>query len=68
MRKSLIPLLAAVALPTAVNADTGFSNEDNLNNKDKKTEWQIQDQTQGAGVPNSAGIGPFIPFAIKEKS
>ena len=68
IRKSLIPLLAAVALPTAVNADTCFSNEDNLNNKDKKTEWQIQGQTQGAGIPNSTGIGPFIPFAIKEKS
>ncbi len=36
--------------------------------QDIKTEWQIQGQTQGAGVPNSSGIGPFIPFAIKEKS
>ena len=68
MRKLLIPLLAAVALPTAVYADAGFSNEVNLKNKDIKTEWQIQGQTQGAGVPNSSGIGPFIPFAIKEKS
>ena len=68
MRKLLIPLIAALALPTAVYADAGFSNEVNLKNKDIKTEWQIQGQTQGAGIPNSSGIGPFIPFAIKEKS
>ena len=41
---------------------------DKTQNKDIKTEWQIQGQTQGAGVPNSAGIGTFKPFAIKEKS
>jgi len=68
MRKLLIPLIAALALPTAVYADAGFSNEVNLKNKDIKTEWQIQGQTQGAGVPNSAGIGTFRPFAIKEKN
>ena len=50
------------------SADTGSSNEVNLKNKDIKTEWQIQGQTQGSGVPNSAGIGTFRPFAIKEKS
>ena len=69
MKKYLIPLLATlITTPTVINADTGFSNEVNLKNNDIKTEWQIQGQTQGAGVPNSAGIGTFKPFAIKEKS
>ena len=63
MKHLLIPLLAAFALPTAVNADTGSSNEANLKNKDIKTEQWILGQTQVAGVPNSAGIGTFRPFA-----
>jgi len=68
LKRFLIPLLAAIALPIAVDADTGSSNEVNLKNEDIKTEWQIQGQSQGAGVPNSAGIGTFRPFSIKEKS
>ena len=69
MRKLLIPLLATlITTPASINADTASRNKVNLKNKDIKTEWQIQGQTQGAGVPNSSGIGPFIPFAIKEKS
>ena len=69
MKKYLIPLLTTlITTPTVINADTGFSNEVNFKNTDIKTEWQIQGQTQGAGVPNSAGIGKFKPFAIKEKS
>ena len=69
MKKYLIPLLTTlITTPTVINADTGFSNEVNLKKKDIKTEWQIKGQTQGAGVPNSAGIGKFKPFAIKEKS
>ena len=69
MKKFLIPLLATLTTtPIAINADTGFSNEVNLKNKDLKTEWQIQGQTQGTGVPNSGGIGIFKPLAINEKS
>ena len=65
--------LSFSAIPYSLKADTGsveeLSNGQESSLKDDVIfKWYINGQTQGAGVPNSFGIGSLRPFAIKENS
>ena len=64
--------LSFAAIPYSVKADTGsveLSNGQESSLKDDVIfKWYINGQTQGAGVPNSFGIGSLRPFAIQENS
>ena len=64
--------LSFAAIPYSVKADTGSVELTNTQESSLKDDvifkWYINGQTQGAGVPNSVGIGSLRPFAIKEKS
>ena len=64
--------LAFAVIPNPATADTGSVQESGALERsikdDVRFKWNIQGQTQGAGVPNSTGIGTFRPFSIKENS
>jgi len=64
--------LTFAAIPYSVKADTGSIEQSNAQESSLKEDvifkWYINGQTQGAGVPNSVGIGSLRPFAIKENS
>ena len=64
--------LAFAVIPNPATADTGSVQESGALERsikdDVRFRWNLQGQTQGAGVPNSAGIGTFRPFSIKENS
>lgn len=64
--------LAFGVIPNPAAADTGSVQESGALERsikdDVRFRWNIQGQTQGAGVPNFAGIGTFRPFSIKENS
>ena len=61
--------LSFSAIPYSLKADTGsveLSNGQESSLKDDVIfKWYINGQTQGAGVPNSFGIGSLRPFAIQ---
>ena len=64
--------LTFAAIPYSVKADTGSIEQSNAQESSLKEDvifkWYLNGQTQGAGVPNSFGIGSLRPFAIKENS
>ena len=64
--------LTFTAIPYSVKADTGSIEQSNAQESSLKEDvifkWYLNGQTQGAGVPNSVGVGSFRPFAIKENS
>ena len=64
--------LTFAAIPYSVKSDTGSIEQSNAQESSLKEDvifkWYINGQTQGAGVPNSVGIGSLRPFAIKENS
>ena len=64
--------LTFAAIPYSVKADTGSIEQSNAQESSLKEDvifkWYLNGQTQGAGVPNSVGIGSLRPFAIKENS
>ena len=68
----LIAITAGLLSPNPAAADTGSVQEsvalERSIKEDVRFRWNLQGQTQGAGVPNSAGIGTFRPFSIKENS
>ena len=64
--------LTFAAIPYSVKADTDKIEQSNVKESTLKDyvifKWYVNGQAQGAGVPNSVGIGSLRPFAIKEKS
>ena len=64
--------LTFAAIPYSVKADTASIEQSNAQesslNDDVIFKWYLNGQTQGAGVPNSFGLGSLRPFAINEKS
>ncbi len=67
-----VAYLTFAAIPYSVKADTFSVEQSNAQASSLKDDvifkWYVNGQTQGAGVPNSVGIGSLRPFAIKEKS
>ena len=61
--------LTFAAIPYSVKADVDSAKQDNTFGKNNLTvNWNLQGQTQGAGTPNSAGVGIFVPLSGNETS
>ena len=60
------PLLPAIAQEDGIADDLGVME---INLKDAiKFNWRFQGALQGAGTPNQAGIGGFLPLSVGDNS